>query len=161
MTDPRSPAERLLDKNRDPEDAGRPLSRHARQYQRTLEGYLQAGHRPRWMERLGEIDFGVARERRRLQRAYESLRAQCGEAAAGFARRWRDVARHWSFADLNELIEQHNEWYPIERDLPMNPRTGDYVTVSGRSFRRPVLDTEWLLREFPPEDQETSGDGPS
>ena len=78
MDDSRSPAERLLDKDRDPDDAGRALSRHARQYQRTLEGYLQAGHRPRWMERIGEIDYGVARERRRLQRAYESLRAECG-----------------------------------------------------------------------------------
>src|SRR5687768_18283500 len=103
MTDPRSPAERLLDKNRHEEDSGRGLSRHARQYQRTLEGYLQAGHRPRWMERLGEIDFGVARERRRLQRAYEKLRAQCGDDRAEFARRWREIARTWSFEDLNEL----------------------------------------------------------
>ena len=151
MTDPRSPTERLLDKNKDPDDAGRALSRHARQYQRTLEGYLQAGHRPRWMERLGEIDFGVARERRRLQRAYESLRAQCGEDAAGFAQRWRDVARAWSFADLNELIGQHNEWYPIERQLPMDPRTRDYVLIHGRSYRRDPLDAAWVLREFPAE----------
>jgi hypothetical protein len=151
MTDPRSPAERLLDKNRDPEDSGRALSRHARQYQRTLEGYLQAGHRPRWMERLGEIDFGVARERRRLQRAYDTLRAQCGDDSAAFARRWREVARGWSFAELNELIGQHNEWYPIERQLPMDPRTRDYVLIHGRSYRRDALDAAWVLREFPAE----------
>ena len=149
MTDPRSPAERLLDKNRDPEDSGRGLSRHARQYQRTLEGYLQAGHRPRWMERLGEIDFGVARERRRLQKAYESLRAECDGDRREFARRWRELARTWSFADLNELIEQHNEWFPIERQLPMDLRTRDYVLIHGRSYRLEPLDADWVLERFP------------
>ncbi len=149
MTDPRSPAERLLDRNREPDDFGRGLSRHARQYQRTLEGYLQAGHRPRWMERLGEIDFGVARERRRLQRAYDSLRAECDNDAREFARRWRALARTWAFDDVNELIRQHNEWYPIERDLPMDPRTGEYVKIMGRSYRRPELGADWVLEHFP------------
>lgn len=103
------------------------------------------------MERLGEIDFGVAQERRRLQRAYESLKAQCGDDPAGFARRWREVARGWSFADVNELIGQHNEWFPVERQLPMDPRTRDYVLIHGRSYRRELLDAAWVLREFPPE----------
>jgi hypothetical protein len=151
MTDDRSPTERLLERNQLPEDRGRDLSRHARQYQRTLEGYLQAGHRPRWMERLGEIDFGVQRERRRLQRAYESLRAQCGDDRPAFGRRWREIARAWAFDDVNELIWQHNEWFPIERQLPMDPRTGDYVLIHGRSYRREPLDAAWVLAEFPPE----------
>ena len=151
MTDPRSPTERLLDRNREPEDSGRALSRHARQYQRTLEGYLQAGHRPRWMERLGEIDYGVARERRRLQRAYETLQAQCGGDAREFARRWRAAADRWSFDEVNELIWQHNEWFPIERQLPMDVRTRDYVLIHGRSYRRDPLDAAWVLHEFPAE----------
>lgn len=151
MTDARSPAERLLDRNRDPEDAGRPLSRHARQYQRTLEGYLRAGHRPRWMERLGEIDHGVARERRRVARAYAALREQWGHDRREFARRWRAAAHGWSFHDVNELIRQHNDWYPIERQLPMDPRTGDYVLIHGRSYRREPLDAAWVLAQFPAE----------
>ncbi|HEX2085346.1 MAG TPA: hypothetical protein VHF89_06665 [Solirubrobacteraceae bacterium] len=151
MADQRSPAERLLDKDRLPEDHGRGLSRHARQYQRTLEGYLQAGHRPRWMERLGEIDHGVARERRRLARAYETLRAQCAGDRAAFAARWRELAHRWPFEDVNELIGQHNEWFPIERQLPMDPRTRDYVLIHGRSYRREPLDAAWVLREFPAE----------
>jgi hypothetical protein len=151
MTDERSPAEQLLDRNRDPEDSGRPLSRHARQYQRTLEGYLQAGHRPRWMERLAEIDYGVARERRRLERAYTRLREECGADAGAFARRWREAVGAWSFDELNELIRQHNDWYPIERNLPMDPRTRDYVLIHGRSYRRPPLDAGWALAQFPAE----------
>ena len=45
---------------------------------------------------------------------------------------WREIAGGWRFDPaLNGLIEQHNEWYPVERRLPMNPRTGDYVPVGG------------------------------
>jgi len=31
----------------------------------------------------------------------------------------------------------------------MNPRTGDYVPVGGRSYRRPVLGPDWVLEQFP------------
>jgi hypothetical protein len=149
MADPRSPAERLLEKFREDEAAGRPLSRHARQYQRSLEGYLKAGHRPRWMERLGEIEHGIARERRRLERAYRELRATT--RPADFPRRWREIARHWPFDDINLLIEQHNEWFPIERQLPMDPRTRDYVLILGRDYRHRPLDAAWILEQFPPD----------
>ena len=53
------------------------------------------------------------------------------------------------YDELNELIRQHNDWYPIERDLPMDPRTGDYVRVHGRSHRRAELTPQWVLERFP------------
>ena len=40
---------------------------------------------------------------------------------------WRAEAEAWDFADVNRLIEQHNRWYPVEAQLPMDPRTGDYA----------------------------------
>ncbi len=130
---------------------GRPLSSRARQTQRSLEAYLKAGVRPRWMERVAEVDAGIARERRRLATAYRTLREECEGDAELFERSWREIARGWSFDEgLNELITQHNEWYPIERDLPVNPRTGEYVRVGGRTFLRPVLGPEWALEHFPP-----------
>ena len=100
------------------------------------------------MERVGDIDAGIARERRRLARAYRALRGECAGDPELFAARWRDRARTWDFEELNVLIEQHNAWYPIERDLPLNPRTGDYVRVGGRSYRRPMLGEQWVLEQF-------------
>jgi hypothetical protein len=138
---------RLLESMEDPRTTGRPLSDRARQSARSLEAYLRAGIRPRWMERLMEIESGIARERRRLARAYEGLRAECDEA--DFAARWRAVAEGWRFDELNELIRTHNEWYPVERDLPMDLRTRDYVLINGRSYRRRELGVEWVLEEFP------------
>ena len=63
---------------------------------------------------------------------------------------WRAYAASRDFGEVNTLIRQHNEWYPIERDLPMDIRTRDYVRVGGRSHRRPLLGPEWALQQFPP-----------
>jgi hypothetical protein len=117
--------------------------------QRSVEAYLKAGVRPRWMERIAEIDHSIAAQRRRLARSYRLLHEECGEDAALFARRWREFAGRCRFDELNELIAQHNEWYPIERDLPMDLRTRDYVLINGRSYRREPLSPEWVLEQFP------------
>ena len=147
----RSSVERLLEQNLiDDSGLGKPLSRRAATTQRTVEAYLKSGVKPRWMERVVEVDQGIAAERRRLEGAYRALLAEYGRDRAAFARRWHDLARSWRFPpQLNALIEQHNEWYPVERRLPMNPRTGDYVPVGGRSYRRPVLGPDWVLEQFP------------
>jgi hypothetical protein len=148
----RTIVERIVGQDLDEQTGkGRPLSSRARQTQRSVEAYLKAGVRPRWMERVAEIDAGIGHERRRLGHAYRALREECAGDDAVFAQRWRTVARSWPFAGLNELIAQHNEWYPIERDLPLNPRTGEYVRVAGRSYRRPVLGPAWVLEHYPAE----------
>ena len=147
----RTPVEQLLAKKREHEESGHRLSDRAFQYQRTLEGYLQAGNRPRWMERLAEIEQGTTRNRRLLERAYRDLRAEVGDDPAEFARRWRAVAETWDFGEVNERIRQHNEWFPIERQLAVDPRTRDYVKINGRSYRREALTPRWVLEQFPPE----------
>jgi hypothetical protein len=145
-----APAERLVRKDLDSEAGlGKPLSHRARMSQRTVEAYLKAGVRPRWMERIAEIDASIAAQRRRLARAHRALREECGADREQFARRWRELAHRVRFDELNELIEQHNEWYPIERDLPMDLRTRDYVLINGRSYRRPLLGPDWVLEQFP------------
>jgi hypothetical protein len=147
----RTPVDRLVTGDLDESSGkGRPLSDRARQSQRSVEAYLKGGVRPRWMERAVDIDGGIARERRLLADAYAELREACTRDGGDFAERWRALAHDWPFpADLVELIDQHNEWYPIERDLPLNPRTGDYVRVGGRSYRRPQLGPDWVLAQFP------------
>ena len=149
----RTSVERIVGQDLDEQTGtGRPLSSRAAQTQRSLDAYLKAGVRPRWMERVAEIDAAIARERRRLAEVYRALWEESAGHPELFAQRWRSVARSWRFDDaLIELIAQHNEWYPIERDLPLNPRTGDYVRVGGRSYRRPLLGSAWVLEQFPAE----------
>jgi len=129
---------------------GRPLSRRARQTRRTVEAYLAAGVMPRYMERLREIEAERKRLRRQIARAYARLREECGEDREAFAKRWRARAHSWRFEDINRLIQEHNDWYPIESGLPLDPRTRDYVPIRGRSYRRSPLGPEWVLEQFPP-----------
>jgi hypothetical protein len=139
--------ERLV--TRDVEDqTGSPLSARARQAVRSVETYLAGGVRPRWMERLVDVEAGYKKAARQLAREWEQLRGE-----PDFAARWLAVARDAPrrFAEHNELVAQHNAWYPIERDLPMDPRTKDYVDISGRSYRREPIDEAWVLERFPAE----------
>jgi hypothetical protein len=148
----RSAAERIVRSDLD-ESAGigSPLSSLARSTQRTVEAYLKAGVRPRWMERISEIDHSIAFQKRNYARRHRALREECGGDPERFAERWRAIADAARFDELNELIAQHNEWYPIERDLPMDLRTRDYVLINGRSYRREPLGPEWILAQFPAE----------
>jgi hypothetical protein len=115
----------------------------------TVEAYLAAQIMPRWMERLREIHDELASHRIRLERAHRELGEEAGRDPEDFARRWRETARRWNFDYVNGLIEQHNDYYPIEANLPVNPRTGDYVTVTGRPYRREPLGPDWILERFP------------
>ena len=54
------------------------------------------------------------------------------------------------YSDVNDLIERHNRWYPVEARLAMDPRSRDFVKVGGRDYRREPLDADWVLRHFPP-----------
>ena len=137
-----SAAERLVKKDLDASTGlGKPISSRARLAQRTFESYLKAG----------EIDSAIAHQKRRFERAHRNLRAECDGDPALFAQRWTEFAHRARFDELNELIQQHNDWYPIERDLPMDLRTRDYVLVGGKNYRREPLSAEWVLRHFPAE----------
>src|ERR1041385_7560474 len=98
----RSPAERFVAESlEDPRSGGRPFSSRARETRRSLEEYLRAGVRPRWMERLIEIERGTKRHRRRLGNAYAALREECGDDRAAFARRWCAIANEWRFEGIH------------------------------------------------------------
>jgi hypothetical protein len=120
---------------------GRPLRRRLRNFRTSVDGYIAAlgGPLP-WMQRLREIEALTAEHERRLAEARE-------EVGPGPA--WRELVEGWDFGNVNELIERHNRYYPAESRLPMDPRTGDFVLVNGRPYRREPLDAVWALARFP------------
>lgn len=148
----RSPAERLVAGSLiDESGVGKPLRRSTLQRARSVESYLRGDALPRYIRRAAEIERGVRAHEAALAGARAELAERLGGDPAAFAAAWADRVGAWDFEDVNELVRQHNAWYPVERDLPMDPRTGDYVLVSGRSYRRDELDAGWALRRFPPE----------
>jgi hypothetical protein len=120
--------------------AGRPLPRRLRNFRAEADNYLASMGGPLpYMRRLRQIEDEIDRHLERLTTAY----AEADRA------RWREIAESWNFSEVNELIDRHNRWYPIEARLPMNPRTRDFVHVGGRDYRRDPLDAEWILGLFP------------
>jgi hypothetical protein len=121
---------------------GRPLKRRIRRFRPEADRYLASlgGPLP-YMQRLRQIDDLVEHHASRLAEAY----AARGDDPA----EWRRVAARWNFEEVNDLIERHNRYYPIEARLAMDPRTRDYVKIGGRSYRRDPLDAHWILTRFP------------
>jgi hypothetical protein len=118
---------------------GAPLPRRVRRFRPEADAYVASlgGPLP-YMRRLREIDDAVEDHLRRLEEAY----AERGSD-------WRRVAERWDFGEVNDLIERHNRWYPVEARLAMDPRSRDFVKVGGRDYRRELLDASWVLRRFP------------
>jgi hypothetical protein len=121
---------------------GRPLRRRLRNFTADPYGYVASlgGPLP-YMRRARLIDEETDAHLERLEAAYAEHRHD----PAG----WRRLAERWDFGAVNELIERHNRWFPVEARLPMDPRTRDYVEVGGRDYRRRPLDAAWVLERFP------------
>jgi len=141
---PPSQAERrkLLDEVEINPLTGRPLKRRIRRFRAEADRYLASlgGPLP-YMQRLRRIDEEIEAHATRLAQVY----AEHGTDPE----RWRRIAERWDFGDVNDLIDRHNRYYPIEARLAMDPRTRDYVKVGGRSYRRDPLDAAWILARFP------------
>jgi hypothetical protein len=155
----REPTERELEEqsrlDRDLEGSplkGKPLQGRLRNFRPAVDRYVVSlgGPLP-YMQRLRQIELETEAHERRLAEAWQELAAECGADAAGFDRRWRQTAVRWSFTAVNELIDRHNRWYPVEARLAMDPRSRDYVLVGGKPYRLEPLDAAWILQRFPPE----------
>jgi hypothetical protein len=121
---------------------GSALPRRIRRFRTEADRYLASlgGPLP-YMQRLRLIDEAIEEHAERLAAAYAERGDDPDE--------WRRTAERWNFAEVNDLIERHNRYYPIEARLAMDPRTRDYVKIGGRSYRREPLDAAWILSRFP------------
>jgi hypothetical protein len=139
----------LAEDLRDNPAAGRALPLRLRNFRPSTDAYLAALGGPRaYMIRLRRIDDLVESHRVAAESVWHALAVECGEDRT-FALEWTRVAEAWDFDDVNDLIERHNRWYPVESRLPMDPARRDYALVNGKDYRRDELGATWLLEQFP------------
>jgi len=128
---------------------GEPLPQRLRNFRPDADAAIRGLGGPTiWMRRLRAIENEEERHEQQLAEAWQELAAETAEADE-FARRWRETARGWSFAQVNELIDRHNRNFPAEARLPMDPRTRDFVKINGQPYERDYLDEKWALARFP------------
>jgi hypothetical protein len=129
---------------------GRPIELRRRHFRQSVDSYVAAlgGPLP-YMLRLREIERKTAEAEAALAERWREVALACDGDADRFARAWREVAEGWSFGEVNDLVDRHNRWYPVEARLPMDVRRRDYVLVGGRPYTRELLDADWVLDRFP------------
>ena len=131
--------------------SGKPLPRRMRNFLPSVDGYARSVvGPPAYSQRLRQIEDEVEDHVERLRVAWDELQREVPDPRER-DRRWRALAARWNFHAVNDLIERHNRWYPVEARLAMNPRTGDFVLVGGKPYRREPLDDAWVLKRFPPD----------
>jgi hypothetical protein len=129
---------------------GKPLPVRARHFRPSAEAYLVATRGPLpYMLRLREIEQRAAAAEESLRQAWETVAREYEGDAGRFRDAWTVAAASWSFDELNDLVDRHNRWYPVESRLPMDPRRGDYALVNGRDYRLEPFDAGWILERFP------------
>jgi len=118
----------------------------------SVEGYaLSRGGPLPYMVRLREIEAETRAHEEALERSWLELAEACAGDSGAFERRWRRRAARWDFGAVNDLIERHNRFYPIESRLPMDVRRRDYALVNGQPYRRDRLGAGWIVDRFPAE----------
>jgi hypothetical protein len=128
---------------RDNPFAGKAVPQRLRHFRPDVSSYLASlgGPRP-YMARLRQIAALTAEHEQALAEEYELWGSDPSA--------WRELAENWDFGEVNDLIERHNQWYPAEARLPMDPQTGDHVLVNGEHYSKQPLDATWVLERFPP-----------
>ena len=129
---------------------GRRLPVRARFGRPMAEAYLAATRGPLpYMLRLREIEQRTGDLEASLRDTWAALADGEVDDPDRFRSEWIAYAEALSVGELNDLIDRHNRWYPVESGLPMDPRSGDYALVNGRDYRLEPLDAAWVLERFP------------
>ena len=128
---------------------GKPLRRSSLQRQPS-GGVLPARRGPAALHPARGRDR--ARDAPHLQEL-DAPAAACARSAPptrrAFAPRLGGARAQLGLRAVNDLVREHNEWYPVERDLPMDPRTATTCPSTAASYRRDELDAAWALRQVP------------
>jgi hypothetical protein len=112
---------------------------------------LAVGGAPAWSRRLKRIHDLTISMTAQLREEWHAAAARARGGRARFAVAWQRHATSYDFAEINELIQRHNRYFPAEANLPMDVKTLDYVAFGGGDYRRKTLDTQWILSQFPPD----------
>ena len=110
---------------------------------------ISMGGAPAWAVRLKKIETLTDSLLRELYDDWVALARHHRHQPAAFARAWREHLNKLELSLVNELIARHNRYFPTEANLPMSPRTGDYIGWGGHDWRCSPLTAEWAEEQFP------------
>jgi len=130
---------------------GKPLEFPQVNFTIPLEKKIQAlSGPPYYMVRARRIENMIDQLMEDLTAVYKNMIGKWGGRPALFTRKWKKLIDDWPLDRLNDLIEKHNMYYPIEADLRMDPRSGAPMMGSALWEPREKVTVNNLLERFPP-----------
>ena len=131
--------------------AGQPLSLPSMPFTLSSDAVISAmiSGPPRHILRRRQIEDGVERLLHEARTRWLALAQRYARDPARFVRAWRGWVASADAESLNRLIEAHNTWYAVEARLPVDSRTGAYITPDGGDYHYAPVTPAWLLARFP------------
>jgi hypothetical protein len=115
-----------------------------------VAAYLRAAAGPpAWSRRLVRIQQLSAELRDALRAAQEEHERDFAGRPEAFESTWMQRLSSIDLGPVNELIDKHNLYYPIEAGLRMQWPSGRYILPEGVQFPLPRLTVAGLLAELP------------
>ena len=105
---------------------------------------------PHYATRARRIETITDKLMKDLTFEYASMIDRYGDAPEVFSQKWKELISSLELDELNNLIDKHNTYYPIEAKLQIDPDSG--APLVGSVPWEPIekISMEGLLKRFPP-----------
>lgn len=129
---------------------GKPLNIVSVNFTVPLENKIMAyAGIPEYIQRAKLVDEKILKIRSDLRMKYDKLERKFGKNYVKFNKAWENILKFYNFQEVNELIEKHNLYYPIEANLSMDFESGEYMLGSNTWERTPLFCASLILEEMP------------
>ena len=130
---------------------GKPIYIHSPSFKIGLDEYIKAmDGPPAWVMRLKRIEDWMDQTSTKVREEWFETALENAGNTGYFRREWIHYVENFDFSRVNKWISDHNEYFPIEANLPYDIRTGK-IFYCGKPFtKKDFLGQTWLLDQFPP-----------
>lgn len=130
--------------------AGKPLKIPQVNFTIPLEKKIQALSGPPYFAvRARRIEHMTDQLIEKLTAKYSNMIEKFGSRPNVFARKWKELIEGWPLDRLNDLIEKHNKYFPIEANLPIDPRSEALMFGSAAWQPKEKITVESLRNDSP------------
>ena len=106
---------------------------------------------PAWVLRLKRIEDWMERILAIADLAWAETAVEYQGDDRRFMQVWLQYVEEVDYGRVNKWIRDHNEYFPIEANLPYDIHTGKIMN-GGRPFEeKESIGSEWLLGYYPPD----------
>ncbi len=129
---------------------GKPLNIVSANFTVSLENKIMAcAGIPEYIQRAKLVEEKITKIKADLKIRYDKLEKKLGNNHARFNKSWESILKSYNFQEVNELIEKHNMFYPLEANLRMDFDSSEYLLGSNIWEKTPLLSASLILEELP------------